>query len=114
MLNNLMFNTGTVEMPVYEKDTSGAEVITDWVEWDYGDLPCNVQPASAAEVQFYFERGMEVSHNIFTNFITTYQRNWKVTVEGQEYHIVGVRDFITLHRCIELNCMNYPSDAKKR
>jgi hypothetical protein len=81
----------------------------------YEDVPCFIQPMDSQESWFYEQRGLEDMHVIYTSAVgNTYQRNDILEYQGNQYHVVGVKNGLMMNVYSELSAYAYPEGAKKR
>lgn len=107
-----MPHTADLYRPTYVQDT--AQTISGYTKI-YEDVPCFIQPMSSDEAMYYAQRGLEGMSSIYTTAVnSTFLRNDILKHNGEQYHIVGVKNALQRNIYIELSCYAYPEDAKKR
>ena len=81
----------------------------------YSLVPCFIQPADSKEAEYYFQRGIEDVHNIYTTATDkTFQRNDILERDGNQYHVIGIQNNLMMGKYQTLTAFQYPEGAKKR
>lgn len=112
MINNLMRHIADVYR-VKMKQGTAQEI--DGYQLLYSSIPCFIQPNTSAEAFYYEERGTENQITIYTSRTDlTFQRNDILERNGKQYHVVGVQSGLESAVYIQLFCLEYPENAKKR
>lgn len=102
MLQNLMFHVVSVQRPTPTKGTSGGEI--DSYTTVYSELACCVQPVSTSWLVRYAQRGIDVTHTIFTNQGPTIRNGDRVVYGTRTFLVQGFRDLIELTRVQVIDC----------
>ncbi|HEX3151232.1 MAG TPA: hypothetical protein VHR66_24350, partial [Gemmataceae bacterium] len=85
----------------------------------FQNVPSFVQPLSAAEQLFYMQRGIEASHTIYTTQVQDYQREdvavfTDSTGKEHQFHVNGAQQNLFISYYCQLDCLEWPEEAKKR
>ncbi len=111
-MQSLMIHKADVYRPTIVQST--AQQIDEY-NLVYADVPCFIQPASVAESFYYEQRGAEGSATIYsTDTDNTFLRNDIFEAEGQQFHVVGVKNNLFISLYVELTVVWYSENAKKR
>ncbi len=78
-------------------------------------VPCFIQPATSGEQFFNSERGLEDIHTVYTSDVcTSFERNDILKYGERQFHVVGIKNALTLNVYQELTVQEYPEGARKR
>ncbi len=77
-------------------------------------VPCFIQPADSKEAFYYSQRGDENTHTIYTTSQAEFLRNDILERNGDQFHIVGVKDALYMGLYQELAVYQYSESAKRR
>ena len=105
MISGLMFHSADWYRANLGQDATNAQYHT-------GDtlvqraVPCCIQPATAKEAQFYYERSQEITHVIYTE-ATGFLRNDRLVYGSRTFYVVGVRNLIELGWVTALDCVEF-------
>lgn len=81
----------------------------------FRSVPCFIQPADSKEAFYYQQRGLENTHTIYTSRTDLdLQRNDIFEWNGEQFHIVGIKDGLNLGVYLELAAEQFPENAKRR
>lgn len=107
-LPHLMIHRITVKRPTNTKTSEGT--ISQTLSTVYDEVPCMVQPASAADIDIYQRRGIQISHVVYFDEIRTFQSGDEFTYtpsgssssSDEKYYYKGDKDLIKMGRVQEV------------
>ena len=100
---------------LYRPDrTQGTAQTVEGYSLIQADIPCFIQPMDSKEAYYYQLRGIENTTTIYTSLILDYKLDDILERNGEQYHVIGIKNGLQLDVYKEIICEEYPSEARKR
>ncbi len=105
-LKTMMKQKADWKRPGTAQDTTNTEYISGEAVVKANVRVC-IQPAAAKEILFYQQRGMEITHTIFSTTTDGWRKDDRLYYGDRKFYVLGVRNLIELNRVVALDCLEY-------